>query len=43
MVVTNAVEPRPDIKDTTWRDKLAFSKEMFEEAGIEYLVLPPLK
>lgn len=43
MVVTNAVEPRPDIKDATWRDKLAFSQEMFEEAGIEYLVLPPLK
>ena len=27
----------------TWRDKLVFSEEMFKEAGIEYLLLPPKK
>lgn len=43
MVVTHAVELRPDIKDTTWRDKLEYSRQMFDEAGIEYLILPPLK
>lgn len=40
MVVTHAVEPRPDIKDTTWRDKLGYSEQMLNEAGIDYLVLP---
>lgn len=40
MVVTRELEPRPDIKDTTWRDKLNFSHQMLEEAGIEYLELP---
>lgn len=35
MVVTHRVEPRPDIKDATWRDKLGFSEQMFKEAGVE--------
>lgn len=43
MVVTNPLEVRNDIKDPTWRDKLDYSRQMFEEAGVEYLVLPPLK
>lgn len=43
MVVTNPLEVRKDIKDATWRDKLEYSRQMFEEAGIEYLELPPLK
>jgi len=40
MVVTRELEPRPDIKDSTWRDKLNFSHQMLQEAGIEYLELP---
>lgn len=43
MVVTHQVEPRPDIKDQTWRDKLGFSEEMFKEAGVELKYLPRKK
>lgn len=40
MVVTRVVEARPDIKDSVWRDKIGFSEQMFQEAGIEYILLP---
>ena len=43
MVVTNPLEKRNDIKDNTWRDKLEYSRQMFEEAGVEYIELEPLK
>ena len=40
MVVTNELEVRNDITSQTWRDKLEYSRQMFEEAGVEYIVLP---
>ena len=39
MVVTNPLEVRNDIKDPTWRDKLDYSRQMFEESGVAYIVL----
>ena len=39
-VVTNELEVRNDISGQTWRDKLDYSRQMFEEAGVEYIVLP---
>lgn len=39
-VVTNELEVRNDITSQTWRDKLEYSRQMFEEAGVEYIVLP---
>ena len=43
MVVTHKVEIDESTPQNTWRDKLVFSEEMFKEAGIEYLLLPPKK
>ena len=40
IVITNELEARPDIKDNTWRDKLGYARQMFEEAGVEYIELP---
>ena len=39
MVVTNEMEINSNTPTNTWRDKLSFSKEMFDEAGVEYVVL----
>ena len=43
MVVTYKPEFDETAPQNTWRDKLVFSEEMFKEAGIEYLLLPPKK
>ena len=43
MVVTYKPEFDENAPQNTWRDKLVFSEEMFKEAGIEYLLLPPKK
>lgn len=43
MVVTYKPEFDEHAPQNTWRDKLVFSEEMFKEAGIEYLLLPPKK
>ena len=43
MVVTCKPEFDEHAPQNTWRDKLVFSEEMFKEAGIEYLLLPPKK
>ena len=43
MVVTYKPEIDENAPQNTWRDKLVFSEEMFKEAGIEYLLLPPKK
>ena len=43
MVVTYKPEFYEISPQNTWRDKLVFSEEMFKEAGIEYLLLPPKK
>ena len=40
MVVTHEVKIDENTPQNTWRDKLAFSEQMFREAGIEYLTLP---
>ncbi|MFV0626815.1 MAG: deoxycytidylate deaminase [Alphaproteobacteria bacterium] len=36
-VVTRQLEKREDITSPTWREKLPYSRQMFEEAGIEYI------
>ena len=43
MVVTYKPAFDENAPQNTWRDKLVFSEEMFKEAGIEYLLLPPKK
>ena len=43
MAVTYKPEFDENAPQNTWRDKLVFSEEMFKEAGIEYLLLPPKK
>ena len=40
MVVTHKVEIDESTPQNTWRDKLGYSREMFDEAGVEYLELP---
>ncbi len=40
VVVTNEMEINSSTPTNTWRDKLSYSKQMFDEAGIEYIVLP---
>ena len=40
VVVTNEMEINSATPTNTWRDKLSYSKQMFDEAGIEYIVLP---
>jgi len=40
MIVTHEVKIDSSTPQNTWRDKLAYSEQMFKEAGIEYLVLP---
>ncbi len=40
MIVTHEVKSIRPPRKNTWRDKLAYSEQMFKEAGIEYLVLP---
>lgn len=40
MVVTNEIIIDENTPKNTWRDKLNFSRQMFEEAGIEYRELP---
>ena len=40
MVVTHKVEIDENTPQNTWRDKLGYSREMFDEAGVEYLELP---
>ncbi|MDY4841764.1 MAG: dCMP deaminase family protein [Alphaproteobacteria bacterium] len=40
IVVTNEMEINSATPTNTWRDKLSYSKQMFDEAGIEYIVLP---
>lgn len=42
-VVTNEIVIDDKTPSNTWRDKLAFSEEMFREAGIEYIVLSAKK
>ena len=41
-VVTNELD-LTNAPTGTWRDKLEYSAQMFKEAGIEYIVLKPLK
>lgn len=43
LVVTREVIIDETSPQNTWRDKLMFSQEMFREAGVEYLLLPPKK
>ena len=43
MAATYKPEFDENAPQNTWRDKLVFSEEMFKEAGIEYLLLPPKK
>lgn len=40
MVVTHKPEFAEDAPAGTWRDKVGYSEEMFQEAGIELLYLP---
>ena len=40
MVVTYKPEFDENAPQNTWRDKLGYSREMFDEAGVEYLELP---
>lgn len=40
VVVTNEMEINSSTPSNTWRDKLAFSEQMFNEAGVEYIILP---
>lgn len=40
IVVTNEMEINSVTPTNTWRDKLSYSQQMFDEAGIEYIVLP---
>jgi len=42
-VVTNKIIIDSDTPQGTWRDKLEYSAQMFKEAGIEYIELPPAK
>ncbi len=39
-VITYEYKPNDNDPKNTWRDKLNYSKQMFEEAGIEYIELP---
>lgn len=39
MVVTNKIIIDESTPKGTWRDKLDFSKQMFEEAGVDYIEL----
>ena len=43
LVVTREVIIDENSPANTWRDKLMYSQEMFKEAGVEYLLLPPKK
>lgn len=43
MVVTNKIIIDDNTPQGTWRDKLNYSTQMFKEAGIEYIELPPQK
>lgn len=36
-VVTRKLEKRNDITSPTWRDKLSYAQEMFQEAGVNYV------
>ena len=38
-VITNKIVIDDSTPKNTWRDKIVFSKQMFEEAGIEYIEL----
>ncbi len=38
-VITRELEARKDISGQTWRDKLDYSRQMFEESGVAYIVL----
>ena len=38
-VITRELETRKDISGQTWRDKLDYSRQMFEESGVAYIVL----
>ena len=40
VVVTHEMEINSAPPTNTWRDKLSYSKQMFDEAGIEYIVMP---
>lgn len=42
-VVTNPFEIKDTAKDKLWREKFEYSRQMFEEAGVEYIELEPLK
>ena len=39
-VVTYEYKPKSDDPKNTWRDKLNYSAQMFEEAGVKYIELP---
>ena len=40
IVVTHEIKIDKTTPQNTWRDKLDFSRQMFEEAGVEYITLP---
>ncbi len=42
-VVTNQIVIDENTPQGTWRDKLLYSKQMFEEAGVTYIELPNQK
>ena len=39
-IIQSGIKIDENTPQNTWRDKLAFSEQMFREAGIEYLTLP---
>ena len=39
MVVTNEMKIDSSSPTGTWRDKLCYSEQMFNEAGVEYKIL----
>ena len=39
-VITYKYEAKENDPKNTWRDKLDYSKQMFKEAGVEYIELP---
>ena len=39
-VITNPFEIKDAAKDKLWREKFEYSRQMFEEAGVEYITLP---
>lgn len=43
IVVTHEIIIDKNTPNNTWRDKLIFSREMFEEAGVECIYLPNKK